>query len=71
MPADFMLTADLLAAAERHKFRLPNVGEPEIDYRRALAYHVRALDLIEAHEIRLGKGWDLWTEEEQRSLLHW
>lgn len=69
MPMSFPEMKDLLEAAKTWKFRAPSEGESEADYRNALADHVRPKDRIEAYEIRTGKGWDQWTQAEQRDML--
>ena len=69
MPMDFPDMSSLEEAADIHGFRKPNKDESEEQYRAALANHVAPRDRIEAHEIRTGKGWDLWTEEENRDLI--
>ena len=58
MPMDFPDMQSLKMAAEIHKFRQPAEGETEVQYRRALADHVRPIDFIESEEIRNGVGWD-------------
>lgn len=69
MPMDFPDLNSLIAAAEIHKFRSPRDGESENDYRRALATHVRPIDLIESHEIRTGRGHDQWTSADKADLF--
>jgi hypothetical protein len=59
----------LKAAAEIHKFRQPNEGESEPDFRYALADHVVAIDFIESEEIRTGHGWNKFTPPERHELL--
>ncbi len=69
MPMDFPDMKSLVAAAEVHKFRQPNAGELEIDYRNALADHVRPIDFIESEEIRNGRGWDKWSRSQGEGML--
>ena len=69
MPMSFPNMESLVFAAKVHKFREPKKGESDQTYRRKLADHVTKIDTIEGHEIRTGKGWDKWTEDEKRQLL--
>jgi hypothetical protein len=69
MPMNFPDMRSLEFAAKCHKFRQPNDGESESDYRAALADHVESRDFIEAHEIRTGVGWDQFSDEQTKSLL--
>lgn len=69
MPMNFPSLDSLIHTAECIKFRAPLPAETEADYRLALAEAMQSIDRIEAHEIRTGKGWDLWTEEEKRDLF--
>lgn len=69
MPMNFPNMASLQRAAELHGFRPPAESELENEYRAALADHVWSIDTIEAHEIRTGKGWDCWDDDEKRDLL--
>lgn len=69
MPVDFPDMKSLIMAGECHKFRAPNEGETEIQYRIALANHVRPIDFIESEEIRNGKGWDKWDDRESKNML--
>lgn len=64
MPRDFPDFDSLKRAAECHRFRHPNEGESEAEYRIALADHVLPLDSVEASEIRTGRGWDKQSLEE-------
>lgn len=59
----------LLIYGERH-FRPINDGESIEDYRDAVADDAQKRDPTEAHEIRTGKGWDKWTEEEQFDYMN-
>jgi hypothetical protein len=69
MPMNFPDMKSLKMAAKVHKFRQPMEDEPEIEYRRLLAEHVRPIDLIESEEIRNGVGWDRWNDAENRGML--
>ena len=69
MPMDFPDMNSLVRAATVHKFRQPNEGEPEIDYRTSLANHVAPRDFIESEEIRNGCGWDRWDSGQKKALL--
>lgn len=69
MPMDFPDMRSLIDAAEVHKFRQPREGESEADFRLELAHHVESIDLVEAMEIRTGKGWDQFTPRDNASLL--
>ena len=69
MPMDFPNLESLKNAAKVHKFREINEGETEQKYREALADHVSEADIIEAHEIRTGIGWDKWNEDHKKDYL--
>lgn len=69
MPMSFPDTKSLIRAADVHRFRQPNEGEGEKEYRAALADHVTPIDRIEGNEIRTGKGWDEWNEDDRRRLF--
>ena len=69
MPMDFPDMKSLVNAAEIWKFRGPNPGETEQQYRKALADHVLPHDLIESQEIRTSKGWDQWSHGENMEML--
>lgn len=69
MPMNFPDMDALKDAARVHKFRAPHEGELEIEYRMALADHVRPIDLVESQEIRTGKGWDQWDDENKSDLI--
>lgn len=58
------LTADLW------KFRKRQENESLVDYRRALANHVKPKDRIESFEIRFGVGWNKWTDAQKQEMLH-
>jgi hypothetical protein len=61
--------SSLKQAAQNHSFRQPEFGESEHNFRWALAEHVKLIDLVESQEIRLGRGWDTWTEAENLAFL--
>ena len=69
MPMNFPDMPSLKRAASIHKFRQPNKGEAEPDYRAALADYVTPIDFIESQEIRTSKGWDKWTDDENNEML--
>lgn len=69
MPMSFPDMASLKSAAECWKFREPNEGENEADYRKALADFVRPQDLIESQEIRTSKGWNEWNDRDNKDML--
>lgn len=69
MPMDFPDMKALERAAQVHKFRGPNEGESEDDFRTALADHVAPIDFIESEEIRNKVGWDQWNEEQRAAML--
>jgi hypothetical protein len=59
----------LKRAGEMWKFRAPDPDEPEDQYREELADFVVTKDPVESMEIRSGKGWDKWDDNEQRDSL--
>lgn len=69
MPMDFPDMNSLINAAKVHKFRAPNKGETEDEFREALADHVASRDFVESQEIRNKVGWDQWTEKQNADLL--
>lgn len=69
MPMDFPDLESLRFAAKVHKFRDIEDGESEKHYRISLANHVAKIDPIESEEIRLGKGWDKFTDEENNAYI--
>ena len=69
MPMDFPDLDSLIRHATMLKFRMPQAGENEDAYRRALADHVRPLDFLEAEEILNKHGWDKFTEEENKQMV--
>jgi hypothetical protein len=69
MPMNFPDMRSLLKEAEVTKFRSPNTGETEDEYRSALADHVERIDFIESMEIRNKVGWDQWNEDQRLDML--
>lgn len=69
MPMDFETHEKVVEHAEMTGFRQLKEGESEVDYRKAYADHHHSADPIEAHEIRTGKGWDKWNDEEKKDAL--
>jgi hypothetical protein len=69
MPMDFPDMESLEQAAEVWKFRKPNEGETEPQYRNALADHVSPKDIVESMEIRTGRGWDQFSAREGTELV--
>jgi hypothetical protein len=69
MPMDFPDMNSLIQCAKIWKFRQPNEGEPEVDYRKALSDHIAPQDFIESQEVRAGKGWDKWNKDENHDML--
>jgi len=69
MPRNFPDMDSLRSAAKCHKFRQPQDGEPEIEFRTALADHVMNLDLVESEAIRNGIGWDRFTEQQSEDMV--
>ena len=69
MPMDFPDLKSLEFAAKVWKFRTPNEGESEDDYRNALANFVSDKDYIESQEIRHKSGWDKWTDPQKKDTL--
>jgi hypothetical protein len=51
-----------------HLFREKEEGETLEEYREAFSHFMLPRDAVMANEIRLEKGWDLWTEEE---IMDW
>jgi hypothetical protein len=58
MPMSFPDYDSLRRRAILWKFRTPNEGESEQDFRAALADFVDPHDLVESMEIRSSVGWD-------------
>jgi hypothetical protein len=69
MPRNFPDMQSLRNAAHSWKFRAPNDGESDSDYRAALADFVKPQDMVESMEIRSGKGWDAWGDVEKVDML--
>lgn len=70
MPQSFPDMQSLEYASQIHKFRKALEGETEAEYRTALADHVKVSGhMLEAMEIRTGKGWDEFTDEENEQML--
>lgn len=69
MPMDFPDLKSLKSAATLHKFRQPNEGETEDDFRKALADHVKPIDYIESCEIRNKVGWDRFTPKQNQEMV--
>ena len=67
MPMNFPDMDSLIRMGEMLKFRKPNEGESESDYRIALADFDK--DPIESQEIRSGNGWDKWNEADKFGML--
>lgn len=70
MPMDFPDLKSLKNAAKVHNFRNINKDEKENDFRNALADHVKSIDFIESQEIRTGKGWNQWSDEDSKNMLY-
>lgn len=64
MPMSFPDFESLKRRAEQRKFRQPNEGESEADYRKAFADFMMDVDRVESSEIRTGRGWDNQMPEE-------
>ena len=69
MPMSFPDFESLRQRAEQRKFRKPNEGETEEEFRQAFAEFMQEVDPVEAHEIRSGKGWDEWDGAIQHEML--
>ena len=69
MPMSFPDMKSLVRAAKVHDFREPLENETEAHYREALADHVAPRDFIESQEIRTGKGWNQWNDDDNRDML--
>lgn len=69
MPTDFPDLDSLKYAAGLWKFRQPNDGESESDYRFSLANFVEPQDYIESLEIRNKVGWDRFSAEQNKDML--
>ena len=69
MPMDFPDMDSLKNHAEILKFRKPNDGETEQQYRTALADFVEPMDFVESMEIRNKVGWDKFSPEQEKDML--
>lgn len=69
MPMSFPDIANLVNIAQVHRFRGPQDGETELEYRRALADHVQPIDFMESEEIRNKVGWDKFTDKQKTAML--
>jgi len=69
MPMDFPDLNSLKREAEMFKFRKPNDGETESEYRTAVADHVAKFDFIESEEVRNGCGWDRFSKDQNIAML--
>lgn len=69
MPMDFPDMKSLARCAEAWRFRQPEDGESEDDYRSALADFVAPKDFIESQEIRNKVGWDRWSDAQNKDML--
>lgn len=69
MPMDFPDMNSLKRAAGLWKFRQPNDGESESDYRFSLANFVESQDYVESLEIRNKVGWDRFSEDQNKDTL--
>jgi hypothetical protein len=69
MPMSFPDMKSLERAAENWKFRPREIHETEAEYRSALADFVQANDLVESMEIRTGKEWDKFNDQENKEML--
>lgn len=65
MPMSFPDFDSLKRHAAAWKFRAPNEGETEEQFREALATFIQPYDYIESHEIRNKVGWDQWTHAQR------
>lgn len=68
MPMDFPDMESLKRCAECWKFRQPNEGEFEADYRTALADFVEPRDFVESCEIRNKVGWNRFTKAQNADM---
>lgn len=68
MPMDFpdeLLEKHAKIVGFRPRNKNENIGE----YREALANYMEPIDFIESQEIRNGKGWNRWDDEEGRDVV--
>lgn len=69
MPMDFPDMKSLERCAEGWRFRKPNEGETEAEFRTALADFVASKDFVESCEIRNKVGWDRFTDRQNLDML--
>lgn len=69
MPREFPDMKSLERVAAAWKFRERLEDETEAQYRTTLADYVQPKDLVESMEIRTGKGWNRFNEQDQSDLL--
>ena len=67
MPMTF--TDDRLLSRGERLFRKIKEGEPIADYRAAFADFMEPQDFVKAMEIRTGRGWDKWTDDDVLEAL--
>lgn len=70
MPMTYDTLDTLLHAAECYEFREILLSETQDEYRNALADHVHTVSPIAGHEIRTGRGWDEWSQEDKEAFLN-
>jgi hypothetical protein len=63
MPLTF--TVEILLKEGAYFFRPKTEDESIEDYRKAYADKVQKKDVVEAHEIRTGRPWNKWTDEDK------
>jgi len=69
MPMDFPNMQSLINRAKQRNFRQPNEGETESEFREAFSVFMRGVDIVEAMEIKAGRGWDKIDPNEAAHLL--
>ena len=69
MPMSFPDMASLRNIAQVHNFRQPTENESEVEYRQALAAHVRPIDFVESEEIRNKVGWDKFSDKQNTAMI--
>lgn len=71
MPMDFPDLAALRAAFDHPNMLLYQADETCADYRERCAVWSEILldDPVMAMEVRLGRGWDKWTDADRRDFL--
>lgn len=72
MPMDFPDLAALRAAFDHPTLVSYRAGESETDYRERCAVwsEIEWNDRGQAHEIRTGKGWDQWSQDDNIAFLN-